>query len=213
MQRTILFVLFFLLLSPLLLHAQSNDLSATVGVSFSPNGKGPVTCGEAIFCPPGPTVIQPVSIGPGISWQANFAHRVVNFKAAALYVELPVIGSNLRSTPSAGLLSPSGKFSSIFFTPSAQIKFLTGSRISPFASIGGGLADYRDSFGGTSSATGAVQVGGGLDFKSRWPRIRLRAEMRDFITGLPGNQAFSGFTSNHIQTLYAGGGVVMRFGR
>jgi hypothetical protein len=103
------------------------------------------------------------------------------------------------------------EFSSIYFTPSAHVKLLPSSPISPFASVGGGFAHFRDSTGGSSATTGALQVGGGLDFKTPLPRVSFRAEFRDFITGRPGTGAFSGFTSNHIQTFFAGGGVVFRF--
>jgi hypothetical protein len=210
MQRVILVVVCALLLWPVLLQAQKNELAFTFGIALSPDGKGPVTCGEAVpRCPIPPNTIGSIGIGPGFSWQANFARRVVDFKAASLYLELPVSGSIARSTP--GLVPLSNQFSSIFFTPSAQVRFLSGARISPFASVGGGLADFRNSTGGSSGATGAVQVGGGLDFKTPLPRISVRAEVRDFITGRPSNNAFSGFTSSHIQTLFAGAGVVFKF--
>jgi hypothetical protein len=207
MQRTILVVLFALLSSPALLQAQKNELAFTFGAALSPDGKGFVTCGEAVpRCPIPPNTIGSLGIGPGFSWQANFARRVVDFKAASLYVELPLSGSMGRTTP--GLFN---EFSSAFFTPSAQVRFLPSAGISPFASVGGGVADFRNSTGGSSGATGALQVGGGLDFKTPLPRISVRAEVRDFITGRPGNNAFSGFTSSHIQTLFAGAGVVFKF--
>lgn len=210
MQRLVLVVLFALLLSPVLLQAQKNELALTFGLALSPDGKGPVTCGEAVpRCPIPPNTIGSKGIGPGFSWQANFGRRVVDFKAASLYVELPVSGAIARSTPAS--FPVSNQFSSIFLTPSAQVKFLPGAGISPFASVGGGVAHFQNSTGGSSGTTGALQVGGGLDFKTPLPRMSVRAEVRDYITGRPSNNAFSGFTSSHIQTLFAGAGVVFRF--
>lgn len=209
MQRPILVALLVLVLSPVLLQAQKNELAFTFGLALSPDGKGFVSCGEAIFCPLPPSTIGSLAIGPGFSWQANFARRVVDFKAAALFVELPVSGSIARSTPAPFFLS--GQFSSIFFTPSAQVKLLPGAGISPFASVGGGVAHFQNSTGGSSGTTGALQVGGGLDFKTPLPRMSVRTEVRDYITGRPSNNAFSGFTSSHIQTLFAGAGVVFKF--
>jgi hypothetical protein len=208
MQRTILAVLFVFFFSPVLLQAQKNELAVTFGIAASPDGKGPAVCGEAILCPPAVATTSR-AIGPGFSWQASFARRIVDFKAAALYVELPVSGAIARSTPTS--FPVLNQFSSIIFTPSAQIRFLPSASISPFASVGGGLADFRNSVGGSSGATGALQVGGGADFKTPIHRMFVRAEVRDFISGRPGNNAFAGFTSSHIQTVFVGAGVVLRF--
>lgn len=205
MQRAILVVL-FVLLTPVLLRAQKTEVAVTVGATLSPDAKGFITCGEAIFCPIPPNTIGSLSISPGVSWQASFARRVAHFKAAGLYIELPVVGSALRTTET-GFLAP--EFTSIFFTPSAQIKLLPNAAISPFASVGGGLAHFQDA--NSSGNTGALQVGGGLDVKTPWRLIALRAEARDFIAGRPGNLAFAGFTSNHFQHIFTGGGVVLKF--
>jgi hypothetical protein len=208
MRRPILLVFLTLFLSPVLLRAQKNELAVTFGIAASPNGQGPAVCGEAILCPPSNATTSRV-IGPGFSWQANFARQVVDFKAAALYVELPVSGAIARSTPAQ--VPVSVQFSSIIFTPSAQIRFLPRASISPFASVGGGVADFRNSVGGSSAATGVLQVGGGADFKTPLRRMSVRAEVRDFISGRPGNDAFAGFTSSHIQTVFVGAGVVLKF--
>src|SRR6185437_14208058 len=70
-------------------RAQKTEVSLPLGAAVSPDGKGPVTCGEAIICPIPQGTIGSVSIGPGIFWQASLAYRLANFRAAALYVELP----------------------------------------------------------------------------------------------------------------------------
>ncbi|HET9363538.1 MAG TPA: hypothetical protein VFP71_00985, partial [Candidatus Angelobacter sp.] len=116
-SRCALFLLF--LLAAVAAQAQKAEVSLTVGAALSPDGKGPETCGEAIICPIPQGTIGPVSLGPGISWETSFAYRLVNFKAAALYLELPLAGSPSRTGPG---FSPT--FSSFFFTPSAHLKLL-----------------------------------------------------------------------------------------
>jgi len=200
-SRCALFV--FLLLAGVAAHAQKTEVSLTLGAAVSPDGKGPVTCGEAIICPIPQGTIGSVSIGPGISWQASLAYRLANFRAAALYVELPFAGSPSRTGPGGIIFN--GDFSSVFFTPAAHVKFLPRSSISPFASLGGGLAHFSSS--SSSSNTGALQVGGGVDFRTPLRVLGIRIEARDFITG---HSPFLGFTSK-VQHIFAGGGIVVKF--
>jgi hypothetical protein len=191
--------------SPTILNAQNNELSGTFGVALSPDAKGLLTCGEAIICNIPPNTIGNLSIGPGFSWQATFARRLKSFKVAGLYLELPVTGSPSRNGP-AFLIN---EYSSVFFTPSAQFKFLPGAGISPFASVGGGLAHFETR--GTGANTWALQLGGGVDFRTPLRLLALRAEVRDYITGRPNIPVFGAITANHLQNLFAGGGVVLRF--
>lgn len=200
-----LFLAVIVVLMAPVLHAQSNELSATVGVAFSPDAKGFLTCGEAIICGIPPGTIGNISYGFGFSWQATYAHRLASFHAASLYLELPAVGSPSRTSPTF----PASEFSTIFFTPSAQFKFLPGAWVSPFASAGGGLAHFGTR---NSNATmGALQLGGGVDFKTTLPLLGVRTEFRDFITRRPNMVAFNGFTSNHFQHMLAGAGLVLKF--
>ncbi|HEY6270507.1 MAG TPA: hypothetical protein VIX19_00765 [Terriglobales bacterium] len=105
---------------------------------------------------------------------------------------------------------PSDSYSSVFFTPAAQLKLLPNSRLSPFASLGGGLARFVG--GGTSGTTGALQFGGGVDFRLPLPHLALRAEGRDFISGRPSSLIpLNNITANHIQHVFVGGGMVVKF--
>lgn len=54
-------------------------------------------------------------------------------------------------------------------------------------------------------------MGGGLDFKTRLPLLGFRIEARDFITGRSDIPSFSTITSNHVHSLFAGGGVTLHF--
>jgi hypothetical protein len=121
---------FVLLLFGAVAHAQKIEVAGTADATVSPDGKGFISCGEAIRCSIPPGTIGSASVGGGFSWQGSLAYRLANFRAAALYAELPVSGSPSRST---GLFS---EYSSIFLTPSLQFKFLPSARVSPFASVG-----------------------------------------------------------------------------
>lgn len=54
----------FLLLAGVAAHAQKTEVSLTFGAALSPDGKGPVTCGEAIICPIPQGAIGPVHWAP-----------------------------------------------------------------------------------------------------------------------------------------------------
>ncbi|HET9182039.1 MAG TPA: hypothetical protein VFP59_07895 [Candidatus Angelobacter sp.] len=202
MQKARCVVFVALLLAGALAHAQKTELAVTFGAAVSPDGKGPVTCGEAILCQIPPGTLGPVSLGSGFSWQASLAYRLTNLKAAALYLELPVARSPSRIVPG------SHDFSSFFFTPSAQVTLLPDKFASPFASIGGGLAHFG-AFG-SSGNTGAFQVGGGVDFRTPLRGLGIRAEARDFITGHPEIFPVGAFNSR-VQHIFVGGGVVVKF--
>jgi hypothetical protein len=196
--------------------AQNNEVSLSVGGVFATDQTA-----TTVF----PTLCAPINCNiltskatssPGVAFMGNFARRVTAFGPASLYVEAPVVGGPGRDTTvsfrSGTLLGDLVTFSSssLFFTPSAKFKFLESSRISPFATVGGGLAHLG--FGSGTRNTGALQFGGGLDFKSRIPHLGFRVEARDFFSG--GNLQTSGLTSvspAHQHVVFAGGGAVFRF--
>lgn len=196
---------FFLmsLLVPIVSHAQKTEVAVTIGAAVSPNGKGPVLCFDPAVCPTPRVTIGSVPLGAGVSWQTSLAYRLANFKAAAIYFELPLAGSPSRTGPGTF-----DGFSSVFFTPSAHLKFLPGRSVSPFGSIGAGVAHFSsiDSRGNA----GALQVGGGVDFRTPLPALGIRAEVRDFIMG-HASVAPLGFFTSHVQNIFAGGGIVLKF--
>jgi hypothetical protein len=184
-------------------HAQSNDLAVTLGATFSPSVKGLAIC-EAILCPPGLTSDQ--SIEQGFSVGAAYSHRLIDFKAASLHLEVPIVFLPSRKADTS--VFGTG-FSSSFFTPGIKFKILPSAGISPFVSAGGGLAHFHE--GSVSDNRGAFQVGGGLDFKTPLPLLGVRLEARDFITGTPGTPAFTTVTSNHLQNIFVGAGITLHF--
>jgi len=178
--------------------AQSNDVAASFGGTFSVGAEGPAQCEAILTCPAG---IVSRSVDPGFSVEGTYAHRLANFRVVSLHLELPFMFSPTRKSE---FLGPD--FSTFFFTPSLRLKFLPSSGVSPFVSAGGGLGRFKE--GPTSDNHGAFQVGGGLDFKTRLPLLSFRIEARDFVTGAP---SFSTLTNNHLNNLFVGGGIVFHF--
>jgi hypothetical protein len=188
-------------LLPLSVVAQQNELSLTLGGNFTVSPQGNPTCEAILTCPTGPVS---VGIAPGFAIAGSYARRVADFKAAALYAEFPIVATPVRS--GVGIFS--SDFASIFFTPSLRLQLAPARSVSPFFSVGAGLAYYNGS--GTDTRW-AAQFGGGLDFKTRLPHLGFRVEARDFFTGKPSIANLINVTSGHLQQVYAGGGVVIKF--
>jgi hypothetical protein len=184
-------------------YAQSNDVAVTFGATFSPSVSGTPICEALPVCPTGPVSH---SVEQGFSFVGAYSHRLINLKAASLHLELPVMFAPSRKAETA-LFNPD--FSSFYFTPSVKLKLLPDSGISPFVSAGGGVAHFSE--GSTSNNKGAFQVGGGVDFKTRLPLLGFRFEVRDFITGIPGTPSFAGVSSDHLQSIFVGGGITLHF--
>jgi len=197
-KRTLVFAVAFLLSFPAL--AQKNEAAVTLGGIFTVGAKGNSTCEAIIICP---TNVD-VTLAPSFALNGSFAHRVADFKAAALFVELPLVANPSRS--GGGFLGSS--FSTLFFTPSLRVQFAPSASISPFLSAGGGFGHFS---GLGSDTRWATQLGGGLDFKTGLPHLGFRVEARDFINGTPSIGALDRITAGHMQQIYAGGGLVIKF--
>ena len=197
--------------------AQKAEVAISVGGLSTSDRGGSVPCPAFIgaVCPP--TTVQSPS---RVSYEGTFAGRLANFKMAALYIELPVLGTPARESKlvaSSSVLARA-RFSSVFFTPGVKLKLVPSSPIAPFVSVGAGFAHFGDStlVGGLTLAggntTGAAQVGGGLDLKMPVPFLALRGEVRDYISGTPKAISFLGTKSEPRQhNLFYGAGVVLRF--
>src|SRR5260370_6575489 len=79
--------------------------------------------------------------GSGVALQVNYGRRFLNSDKAALYGEINFLASPLREV-STSVTTATRDFASLYVTPGIRVKFLPASRISPYAVVGGGYADY-----------------------------------------------------------------------
>lgn len=186
-------------------HAQKADVSFVAGASFASDAT--VNTGIVCVTTPCPSTII-LKTGKQYFLEGTAAVRMLNFKVASLHLELPLAG-----IPATQIVNPSPKISSMFLTPALRIKFAPWFPISPFASVGGGWAHYTVT--GATTNKGALQFGGGVDFKTGLPLLGFRAEVRDFVSGQPDFGPFVDFlpaphTNGSRHTLLVGGGIVLR---
>jgi hypothetical protein len=190
--------------------AQKNEFALTVGGATSSSQQTRlvgVTCPQDLPCT-GPFNSK---TNVGVAFEGVYTREVFNFHAASLGAELPFVGAPHRDvTTQAILFGPvSISQSALFFTPSARIKFLPSSAVSPFFSIGGGLARFET---GGAVNRGALQVGGGVDLRTPWRHFAIRGEVRDFrATGTLDNGGISRVSPAHQNNVFAGAGVVLKF--
>lgn len=196
--------------------AQKADVAFTVGGSFVSDSN--VVFTTPCVTPPCTisTFTNKVQTGHQVFLEGSLAFRLLNARVASLHLEVPVAGVpsqklTLSSSPNTVL----EHLSSVFVTPGLRLKLAPGAPIAPWASIGAGWANYSGDFS-ASNNKGALQYGGGIDFKTGIPLLGFRAEVRDFVTGAPNFPIASVFNvSNqsglHRHNVLAGGGVVLSF--
>ena len=154
--------------------------------------------------------------GPGVTFQVNYGRRFLDSNNVALYGEINFVASPLREV-STGIGTATHDFASLYVTPGIRVKFRPTSRISPYAVVGGGYADYEQSLARIDGrpnqasrelARGVFDVGAGVDVHV-WRFVALRGEARDFYTGSPNYniQSISGGQHNVVAT----GAFVLRW--
>ena len=212
----------FLLLAGGWSLAQKNEVSFSIGPTFSTDEKLRVDTGLPGCQIQGCTGVFTFSGSTSVAFGFNYARRLGITGPVAVYVELPVLFQpshdlNISTTNrSFGLFVGPGKTQAFFFTPSARIQFLPKKRLSPWITAGYGVAHLSQDFSSSKHTKGAVQFGGGIDVRVL-PHVALRGEVRDFWTsGTLKSQALFTLTggtalTSHIQHIYAGAGVVVKF--
>jgi hypothetical protein len=180
--------------------AQSNEVAGTIGRTFIANQ----TAGGGT-----------IHFGDGLTYEANYAHRFLNFGVFGVSVEVPFVvdptnklQDNINAVP--------GAFKSYFVTPAARLNLFPTTSFSPWVSVGGGFAYFTPSSTlefnnipnpGKSTTTGVFQVGGGLDVRVIG-NFKIRGEVRDFYSGEPPINVNS---SGRYNNVYAAAGVVFSF--
>jgi hypothetical protein len=176
---------------------QNSDFSFLFG--------GGHTSGVIVNNPMGP---ETLSGSVTFSLQVSYGYQFVSTKAGSLYLEVPQTFVFDLSGTAHGQTVTSLDRNSWYFTPGVRFKVPTGTRLSFYGVLGGGLASFfeQDStVNGQVVATNhasfhpALETGGGIDVRiSRW--LSLRAEGRDFISA-PG---FGGASGHNHAILLAG---------
>ena len=159
-----------------------------------------------------------LDLGGGTALQANYGFRLIEGRMASLYTEVHFLASPQRlvSSPEVALTRD---VASLYAIPGLRLKFLPGSRISPYAVVGVGVAWYEQSTKVLSGALngapreairGALDFGGGFDLPL-WRFIGVRAEVRDFYTG---SLAYNtGAIAGGQHNVVLGGGFILKLGR
>ncbi len=157
-----------------------------------------------------------IHFGNPASVAFNYGRLLKTFGIFGLYAELPV-----EIYPRMDLNTYENQIpkdiGGLFVTPSVRVNIFSSDSVTPWVSVGGGYARFREAPernyfgpnpGSTSTNTGAVQFGGGLDVWF-WHRWGFRLEVRDFYSGLPDYTVDTSVSRQH--NYYVGTGVVHRF--
>jgi len=187
--------------------AQRNELSAIVGRTFiSDQGVKGV-----------PSFDTNLRFGKGTSFEVNLARQLRGGEGiAALTVEIPIVYNPDEDIHYSVNVVPK-QYSSIFITPSLRANLLPEAPFSPWLSLGGGyghfsedskLEFFGDNPGKTGTSTGVFQFGGGLDVRV-WRWLGVRAQVRDFYSGVPHLNVDTGRSRQH--NYLVGGGIVWHF--
>jgi len=151
-----------------------------------------------------------------LTYQINYANRMVNGEVASLHWELAIAGAPRTGVRSSNVLLPR-TYSTLIFTPGLKLKIFPGGGFSPYLAGGVGLGRFSQSgtningspnTGDRSNTSFVFNYGGGVDLNVLGP-ISVRGEARDFMTG---NPSFSTpFLNDRKHNLFVGAGIVVRW--
>ena len=157
-----------------------------------------------------------LTIGKGVALQANYGHRLLEWRFASLYGEVHLLANPQRQVASSNL-SLTRDVATLYVTPGARLKFRPHGPISPFVVAGGGYALFEQSTTLLSGASnpapreinrGVFDYGGGVDLRG-WKWVGFRAEVRDFYSGSPAYNL--PFASGGQHNVVLGGGFLLHF--
>ena len=186
---------------------QKNELSGLVGRTFISDQ---TITGGAVFD-------NKLRFGDGLSFEVNYARRVLDGALLSVSLEVPFVFSFDEDLHAALPSRIPEDYRSYFLTPAARLNIFSASAVSPWVSVGGGFGHFSPSsgllFGGnntgkTGTTTGVFQVGGGLDVRLI-RKFSLRGEVRDFWSGVPELGVATDKSRQH--NLFVSAGVVWHF--
>jgi len=182
--------------------AQQNELSGLLGRTFI-SDQGII--GGTFFD-------NNVHFGNGLTFEANYARRVLGAGIASVSVEVPFVFNWDQELRSDAVEIPKS-LKMYFLTPSARLNIFSESAVSPWVSFGGGFGHF--SGGSTlsgvptdSTTTGALQAGVGLDVRV-FHSFSVRGEARDFWSGVPQLNVDTG--KSHQHNYFVAAGIVWPF--
>jgi hypothetical protein len=163
-----------------------------------------------------PAINPFVRSGNGLTFEVNYARHLIETPIFGISGEVPAAFNLDEKLNSGGNVVPS-KYSQILVAPSVRVNFFPETAVSPWVSIGGGFAHFSEGNSliysgpnpGTSSTSGVLQGGFGLDVKV-WRRFSIRGEVRDFWSGEP-NFPLADTGKSRQHNYFVGGGVVWHF--
>jgi hypothetical protein len=201
----------FLMAATILVAAaagQNNEIAGGIGRTF--------VADQGIAAGPVPLLNNAVRFGNGLSFEVNYAHRLMRGGIFALDGEIPFVVNPDEDLGSGNGAVPS-QYRAYFITPSARLKVFPDSHLEPWVSFGGGYGRFSISdtqvYGGsnpgpTSKGSGLLQMGLGLD-TGPWQKIAFRLAVRDFwSSALPLNVNTG---KDHQHNIVVTGGIVYRF--
>jgi hypothetical protein len=187
---------------------EKNEVTGMIGRIFISD--------QGITGPNAPTINPLVRSGNGLTFEADYARRVLVTPVFAVSGEVPAAFNLKEKLNSGGPVVPAS-YKQIFVTPAVRVNFFPETAVSPWVSLGGGFGFFTESknllYSGTnpggSSTSGVLQAGFGLDVRV-WRRFSIRGEVRDFWSGTPDLPlADTGKSRQH--NYFVGGGVVWHF--
>lgn len=190
-------------------------LPGTSALAQSKNEVGLLLGGNIV-----PTSTTNFNIHSGLAYQATYAHRFTGSRPVGWGFEVPFVALPSQDVQSPSPSSPRN-YASIFITPGIRVTFVPAAAISPWASVGGGFARFAESTTlvtgapntfKTGTNKGALQYGGGVDFKTPFKipvPLVLRGEIRDFYSGQPRLNIVRPGNGQH--NVIISGGIVLRF--
>ena len=191
---------------------EKNELTGMIGRIFISD--------QGIHGPDAPTVNPFVRSGHGLTFEVNYARHLFGTDVYGISVEVPAVFNLDEHLGSGGDVVPAN-YKQIFVTPSVRANLFPATRVTPWVSLGAGLAHFTESsnlnyYGpnpGGSSTSGVLQGGIGLDVSPFGRHLRhfsIRGEVRDFWSGTPDlPSADTGKSRQH--NYFVGGGVIWHF--
>lgn len=167
-----------------------------------------------------PTSTLNLSLSSGLAYQAEYARKFIDGSYIGFGLEVPFVAIPSQNVQSSSVFAPRN-YASIFITPGLRVLFASNSVVSPWVSLGGGYARFAESTTLVTGAPnalkpgtnkGALQYGGGVDFKTpvKIPLpVAFRGEIRDFYTGQPRLNIVRSENGQH--NILVSGGIVLKF--